>query len=162
MQFCEHWREIDASPVSEQLGGYENLIEICSQGSNWGKAGIRSDNGLTPERQQAFIWTNDGLVYWHIYAMHYPEIQNYLLAFGCLGSTGHDPYVSQSIGNGSCHWCFYSLEIYQMHPQDAGIYQLMSPFCMFLDSMGINRGCHEIWEALVLQTIGWPDNGLKL
>ena len=25
-------------------------------------------NSLAPIRQQAIIWTNDGLVYWHIYA----------------------------------------------------------------------------------------------
>ena len=29
---------------------------------------IGSDNGLVPNRQQAIIWTNDGLVYWGIYA----------------------------------------------------------------------------------------------
>ena len=28
---------------------------------------IGSDNGLVPVRQQAIIWTNDGLVYWHKY-----------------------------------------------------------------------------------------------
>ena len=29
---------------------------------------IGSDNGLAPNRQQAIIITNDGLVYWGIYA----------------------------------------------------------------------------------------------
>ena len=29
---------------------------------------IGSDNGLEPNRPQAIIWTNDGLVYWGIYA----------------------------------------------------------------------------------------------
>ena len=29
---------------------------------------IGSDNGLAPIRRQAIIWTNGGLVYWHIYA----------------------------------------------------------------------------------------------
>ena len=28
---------------------------------------ISSDNGLTPKRWQAVIWTNDGLAYWRIY-----------------------------------------------------------------------------------------------
>ena len=32
---------------------------------------IGSDNGLAPSRRQAIIWTNDGLVYWHIYASLY-------------------------------------------------------------------------------------------
>ena len=29
---------------------------------------MNSNNGLMPKRQQAIIWTNDGLVYWYIYA----------------------------------------------------------------------------------------------
>ena len=29
---------------------------------------IGSDNGLAPSRWQAIIWTNDGIVYWRIYA----------------------------------------------------------------------------------------------
>ena len=29
---------------------------------------ISSDNGLTPSRRKAIIWTNDELVYWRIYA----------------------------------------------------------------------------------------------
>ena len=29
---------------------------------------IGPDDGLTPTRRQAIIWTNDGLVYWRIYA----------------------------------------------------------------------------------------------
>ena len=29
---------------------------------------IGSDNGLAPNRRQAIIWTNDGIVYWRIYA----------------------------------------------------------------------------------------------
>ena len=40
----------------------ENFIEICSQGSNSQYFSIGSDNGLAPTRQQAIIWTNDGLV----------------------------------------------------------------------------------------------------
>ena len=39
------------------------------------------------------------------------EIQNYLRPDGSLGPTDHDPYGSQSTGNGSHHWCFYLLEI---------------------------------------------------
>ena len=32
------------------------------------------------------------------------EIQNYLLPYGSLGPTDHDPHGSQSTGNGSHHW----------------------------------------------------------
>ena len=39
------------------------------------------------------------------------EIQNYLLPHESLGPTSHDPYGSQSTGNGSHHWWFYSLKI---------------------------------------------------
>ena len=38
------------------------------------------------------------------------EIQNYLLPYG------HDPYGSQSTGNGSHHWCFYLWEILRHIP----------------------------------------------
>ena len=41
----------------------ENLIEISSLGSNWQWCIIGSHNGLVPNRQQAIIWTDDGLVY---------------------------------------------------------------------------------------------------
>ena len=44
------------------------LTEVCSQMSNWQYASIGSDNGLESNRQQAIIWTNDGLAYPHIYA----------------------------------------------------------------------------------------------
>ena len=37
-------------------------IQMCSLGSNWQYIIIGSDNGLAPNRQQAIIWTNDGLV----------------------------------------------------------------------------------------------------
>ena len=33
-------------------------------------AGIGSDNGLAPNRRQAIIWTNDGLVLWRIYRFY--------------------------------------------------------------------------------------------
>ena len=42
------------------------LIEICSSWFNWQCVVIGSDNGLAPNRRQAIIWTNDGLVYWRI------------------------------------------------------------------------------------------------
>ena len=44
---------------------HQNFIEICSLGT---KSSIRSDNGLVPSRRQAIIRTNDGLVWWCIYA----------------------------------------------------------------------------------------------
>ena len=30
-------------------------------------AAFGSDNGLAPNRRQAIIWTNVGMLYWHIY-----------------------------------------------------------------------------------------------
>ena len=44
-----------------------NIIEICSLGSNWQQTTIGSDNGLSPNRRQAIIWINDGLLYRRIY-----------------------------------------------------------------------------------------------
>ena len=37
----------------------ENLIEICSPGSNERYSSIGSDNGSAPVGRQAIIWTND-------------------------------------------------------------------------------------------------------
>ena len=45
-----------------------NFIEICSLGFNWQYGSIVSDNGLAPNRRQAIIWSNVGMLYWHIYA----------------------------------------------------------------------------------------------
>ena len=38
------------------------LIEIYSQGSSEQYTSIGLDNGLTPNRQHAIIWANDGLL----------------------------------------------------------------------------------------------------
>ena len=45
-----------------------NLIDVWSYGLNEQRASIGSDDGLAPMRQQAIIWTNDGLLHWSIYA----------------------------------------------------------------------------------------------
>ena len=44
-----------------------HFIELCYLGSNWQYVIIGLDNGLAPNRRQAIIWTNDGLVNWCIY-----------------------------------------------------------------------------------------------
>ena len=41
---------------------------MYSLGSNWQYVIIGSDNGLAPNRRQAIIWTNEGPVYWRMYA----------------------------------------------------------------------------------------------
>ena len=41
--------------------------ECCSIDFNWLEVRIGWDNGLAPSRRQAIIWTNDALVYRHIY-----------------------------------------------------------------------------------------------
>ena len=41
---------------------------VCCWGCNWLLVSNGSDNGLLPIRRQTIIWTNDGLVYWSIYA----------------------------------------------------------------------------------------------
>ena len=41
---------------------------MCSLGYNLQYGSIGSDNGLAPNRWQAIIWTNVGMLYWCIYA----------------------------------------------------------------------------------------------
>ena len=43
-----------------------NFIEIRYLGSSWQLTITGSGNGLSPNSRQAIIWTNDGIVYWHI------------------------------------------------------------------------------------------------
>ena len=45
-----------------------------------------------------------------------------------LGSLGHDPYGSQSAGNGSHHWCFYSWEILRYVPRTQIVNSWWVPF----------------------------------
>ena len=53
----------------KRLGPREPCFsEVCSLGSNQQYSIISSDNGLDLIRWQAIIWTNNGLVYWCIYA----------------------------------------------------------------------------------------------
>ena len=44
-----------------------NVTEFCFHVSNWQQTSIDSGNGLASGRQQAIIWTDGGLVNWHIY-----------------------------------------------------------------------------------------------
>ena len=46
-----------------------NFTEICSQQSNQQWSNIGSDNDLVSYRRQAFIGTNDCLVYWSIHML---------------------------------------------------------------------------------------------
>ena len=46
----------------------KNFLEVCSQWSNYRYASIGSDNGLTPTRRQAIIWTNADPIHWRIHA----------------------------------------------------------------------------------------------
>ena len=56
-----------------------NISLKCSSPSNWQYVIIGSDNGLAQNRQQAIIWTNDGLVCWCIYALlGLNELMDYL------------------------------------------------------------------------------------
>ena len=45
-----------------------NFTEACSLGSNWQYGSIGSENGLAPNRRQTIIWSNFGMLHWHIYA----------------------------------------------------------------------------------------------
>ena len=45
-----------------------DFTDFFSCVTNWQKSGIGSDNGLAHIRGQAIIWTNNGLIYWRIYA----------------------------------------------------------------------------------------------
>ena len=52
-------------------------FQIKFEFSNWQYINIGSDNGLMPTRQQAIIWTNGGMFYWHIYAsLDFNELTN--------------------------------------------------------------------------------------
>ena len=46
----------------------ESFTEVYSLGSNLQYGSIGSDNGLAPNRRQAIIWTNVGMLYRRIYA----------------------------------------------------------------------------------------------
>ena len=54
MLFCSY--------VKPTKNFYLILIDIWQYGSTG------SDNGLVLSRQQAIIWSNIGMLYWHIYA----------------------------------------------------------------------------------------------
>ena len=45
----------------------QDFTEVCPLRHCWQLISNISDNGLEPNRLQAIIWTNDGLVYWHVY-----------------------------------------------------------------------------------------------
>ena len=51
-----------SSAICEWKVLYSNFSEVCSQGSNcqWGRIGL--GNGFVPNRRQAIIWTNPGIL----------------------------------------------------------------------------------------------------
>ena len=91
------------------------------------------------------------------------QIQNYLLGYGSLGPTGHDPYGSQSTGNGSHHWCFWSLEIFRCIPRmhvvgspwvpfefqwvydDSGISAFTQSVCLSVSPFRAQTHTHIMW-----------------
>ena len=46
----------------------KKFTTVCFSRPNWQYSSIGLDNDLAPNRRQAIIWTNGGLVYWGIYA----------------------------------------------------------------------------------------------
>ena len=46
-----------------------NFSDVCSEESNWQYPSISLDNGLTPNRRQAIIWTNADPIDWCIHGV---------------------------------------------------------------------------------------------
>ena len=59
-------------PKWKCLNFINNFTEVCFCGSN-SILSINSSNGLMPNRCQAIIWIDDGLVYWSTYALLCPN-----------------------------------------------------------------------------------------
>ena len=59
----------------------QDLMDVCSEGSNEQYFSIGSDNILAPTRRQAIIWTNYVLFFWLIYA---PLGLNDLFSWECI------------------------------------------------------------------------------
>ena len=54
--YFREWKYLNSNEI-------EIFTDIYSQGSNWQYASVWSVNGLSPNRWQTTIWTNDGLLY---------------------------------------------------------------------------------------------------
>ena len=73
------------------------MVFLMSWGCNWQYDSIGSDNGLSPVRRQAIIWTNDALGYWRIYAsLNLNELKSFLM-------WDKDSSILQSLYHG-CWW----------------------------------------------------------
>ena len=84
-----------------------NFTEICYLGSNWQYGSIGSDNGLVPDRQQAIIWTSDGLDYWRIYASLSPNE----LTAECVMMWKYDD-IEVDTGNVWDSWRCHDMELF--------------------------------------------------
>ena len=47
---------------------FDSNFTIFSQWFNPHASSISSDNGLAPNRKEAVVWNNDGIIHWRIYA----------------------------------------------------------------------------------------------
>ena len=111
------------------------LAHPSEQGS-WGQHGAHL--GPTGPRWAPWILLSGTVWTW-------AQIQNYLLPNGSLGPTSHDHHGSQSTGNGSHHWCFYSLEILRCITRTQVVKQLMSPFRILM-----GRWCSQwFWNPCI-------------
>ena len=80
---------------------YYNISELCSQVFNQQYSISGTDTGLVPRRQRTIIWTNDGLVDWHILEFcglslcneggWTKSISSLWRHYGCDGVSNHQP-----------------------------------------------------------------------
>ena len=126
---------------------YLYFSDILSYSSNKWEANVIWNNCLAPTSSFIITAVHDN--------GYMAEIQNYVLPYGSLGPTDHDPYGSQSTGNGSHHWCLYSLEILRCVPRMQVISRWGVPFEFYWGYMtqdaaiseSLDMGVNDLWQT---------------
>ena len=81
-------------------------------------------------------------------------IQNYWFPYVSLGHMGHDPYGSQSTGNGSHHWYFYTLQILGCVPRTQVASSWWVPFEInvhMMQDVAISESLVQVKHALLCE-----------
>ena len=159
------------------------FTERCYMGFSYQNASIGSDNGLVPHRQEAINWTNDGLVYWCVYALlcldelwsstfvtvmvcpifYHIRPQNHMIWLKCTRSYSYDQILpfgyKTSVSNikGAQQWHFELTEHTQIAWNNIWMFTLPSYYNME-KTIG-----HTLYSPRTPHTLtSWANYGLSL
>ena len=99
---------------------------------------IGSDNGLSPDRRQAIIWTNAGILLIGPYGTNFSEILIEILTFS---------FTKMSLKVSSAKWRLFYLGLNVLTINELALMHAITQASFIYDCMQNNNSFVEIWET---------------